>query len=231
MYFIHELTHEISFPDPNFASPEGLLAIGGDLSTERLICAYQNGIFPWYNKYEPIQWWCPDPRFVLLPESLIVHKSMQSLFKKQKFRVTFDQAFETVITNCGQIRRKGQRGTWITTEMRKAYIKLHQEGFAHSVEVWEGNEIVGGLYGICLGKIFFGESMFTKVTDASKYGFITLVRALQKTGYTLIDCQQQTKHLESLGAFAMDRKTFLQRLKENDAACQLWDHAKMTNND
>ncbi len=156
---------------------------------------------------------------------------MQALFKKQAFQVTYDQDFEAVITNCSQVKRRGQQGTWITRDMQKAYIKLHQEGYAHSVEVWEGQKIVAGLYGISLGKIFFGESMFTKVSNASKYGFISLVKALHKNGCNLIDCQQQTQHLESLGAIAMDRQSFLQRLKENDPYYPLWDTAKMTKYD
>lgn len=205
----------IEFPNPESAPKAGLLAYGGDLKPERLIKAYSLGIFPWFNEDEPILWWSPDPRFTLLPRDLIIHKSMKPLFNRSSFHVTFDHDFEAIINNCGAIKRTGQQGTWITDEMKTAYIQLHNEGYAHSVEVWQGNRIVGGLYGVALGKIFFGESMFSKVANASKYGFITLVRFLQQNQFQLIDCQQETLHLASLGAKPMDRSIFLKYLHEN----------------
>lgn len=204
------------FPNVEESSEEGIVAIGGDLSVERLILAYSKGIFPWYSDESPILWWSPDPRFVLFPSQLKISKSMRPLFNQNKFRVTFDQNFEEVIKNCQNISREDQPGTWITADMMKAYIKLHKKGYAHSVEVWLGKELVGGLYGVSLGKVFFGESMFAKVSNASKFGFITLVEHLKQKGFLLIDCQQETKHLESLGAVAIKRKDFIEFLNNND---------------
>ena len=216
MFEIIELdSHNLAFPDPNMATKEGLLAFGGDLSVNRLLSAYASGIFPWYSDNEPILWWSPNPRFVLLPNELVVHKSMKPLFNQSFFQVTFEHDFEYVINQCGKIKRNGQHGTWITKEMKAAYIQLFELGIAHSVEVWQQNKIVGGLYGVALGKIFFGESMFTTVSNASKYGFITLVRFLQKEHFKLIDCQQETLHLGSLGAKPMPRQIFMNYLKEN----------------
>lgn len=207
---------EIAFPHPELADRNGILAVGGDLSPERLLLAYEWGIFPWFNPNEPILWWSPDPRFVLFPDELRVSKSMRPYFNQQKFSVTFDTKFETVIRACQQIERDKQMGgTWITEAMVQAYCKLHELGYAHSVEVWEENEMVGGLYGISLGKVFFGESMFTEVSNASKFGFITLVQKLTRLGFTLIDCQQKTRHLASLGARSIDRALFLQYLEKN----------------
>lgn len=203
------------FPSVEFANPDGLLAMGGDLSVERLLDAYNHGIFPWYNASEPILWWSPDPRMVLFPENLKVSKSMSQLFKKETFQVTYNQDFLKVIENCAAIKREGQNGTWITEEIKDAYLKLHHLGIVQSVEVWQNKELVGGLYGIYLKekKIFCGESMFAKVSNASKYGFISYVRKLKAEGVRLIDCQIYTAHLNSLGANEIPRKEFLEYLK------------------
>jgi leucyl/phenylalanyl-tRNA--protein transferase len=211
------LKTDLWFPDVEESTEEGIVAVGGDLSVERLILAYSKGIFPWYSSDKsPILWWSPDPRFVLFPENLIVSKSMRPYFNQNKFQVTWDQNFEDVIINCQKIDREDQPGTWITSKMLASYIQLHKKGYAHSVEVWLGNELVGGLYGISLGKVFFGESMFAKVSNASKFGFISLVKQLKQKGFLLIDCQQETKHLESLGAAAIKRKDFIEFLKNNE---------------
>lgn len=202
-------------PSPELSEPDGLLAIGGDLSPERILNAYKMGIFPWYNEDEEILWWSPDPRFVLYPKELKVSKSMGALFKKEKFKVTYNEAFKDVIANCKNISRSGQNGTWITNEMEEAYIELHEMGIARSVEAWENDSLVGGLYGLLLGKIFFGESMFTTKSNASKYAFIHWVRTLEKQGVTLIDCQQESSHLQSLGARAISRKLFLKQLDQD----------------
>ena len=211
------LKTDLWFPDVEESTEEGIVAVGGDLSVERLILAYSRGIFPWYSSdRSPILWWSPDPRFVLFPENLIVSKSMRPYFNQNKFKVTWDQNFEDVIKNCQKIDREDQPGTWITSKMLASYIQLHKKGYAHSVEVWLGNELVGGLYGISLGKVFFGESMFAKVSNASKFGFISLVNQLKQKGFLLIDCQQETKHLESLGANAIKRKDFIDILNDNN---------------
>jgi leucyl/phenylalanyl-tRNA--protein transferase len=211
------LKTDLWFPDVEESTEEGIVAVGGDLSVERLILAYSRGIFPWYSSdRSPILWWSPDPRFVLFPENLIVSKSMRPYFNQNKFKVTWDQNFEDVIKNCQKIDREDQPGTWITSKMLAAYIQLHKKGYAHSVEVWLENELVGGLYGISLGKVFFGESMFAKVSNASKFGFISLVIQLKQKGFLLIDCQQETKHLESLGANAIKRKDFIDILNDNN---------------
>lgn len=208
---------ELVFPHPSLADPSGVLALGGDLRPERLLLAYQNGIFPWFNPGEEIMWWSPDPRFVLFPDELKVSRSMRPYFNQQKFGLTYDQAFPEVMQSCQTVDRlaQGQLGTWITEGMLEAYIRLHELGYAHSVEVWEGEELVGGLYGVALGKVFFGESMFAKRSNASKFGFISLVRRLKEEAYTLIDCQQETRHLGSLGARSISRAQFLERLEEN----------------
>ncbi len=203
------------FPDIEYTSEEGLLAVGGSLTEDRLMEAYSKGIFPWYDESQPILWWCPDPRMVLFPQKLKVSKSMKQLLKKEIFKVTYNEAFETVIENCAAIKRKGQLGTWITPEMKAAYTSLHKKGIAQSVEVWQDGKIVGGLYGLWLKhkKVFCGESMFAKVSNASKYGFISLVRKLQESDVKLIDCQVHTSHLESLGAEEISRNAFLEFLK------------------
>src|SRR5690349_2321691 len=210
MLFI--LDDNLSFPAPSVAEPDGLLAIGGDLSTERLLLAYRNGIFPWYEG-EHILWWCPDPRFILVPSELKVSKSMAQLLRRQTFEFTINKAFSEVISNCKAISRRGQDGTWITEEIREAYTRLHHQGYAHSAEVWQDGQLVGGLYGVRMGKMFFGESMFSKVSNASKYAFISYVRQLVSEDVQLIDCQVYTEHLESLGARMMSRQHFLQQLK------------------
>lgn len=206
----------LEFPAPELATPEGILAVGGDLSPARLLEAYAGGIFPWFNEGDPILWWSPDPRFVLFPDELVVSKSMRPYFNQKKFQVSFDKDFEGVMRGCQQSNRNGQSGdTWITEDMIQAYVQVHKLGYAHSVEVWQEGNLVGGLYGISLGKIFFGESMFARVSNASKFGFITLVQKLREKGFTLIDCQQQTQHLGSLGAKPISRKSFLNYLQEN----------------
>jgi len=206
----------LDFPDPQGANEDGLVALGGDLSPERLISAYDQGLFPWFNEGDPILWWSPDPRFVLFPSELKVSKSMRPYFNQRKFEVTYDSDFRAVITACQQMYRPGQGGTWITDDMLEAYCQLHRMGFAHSVEVWKNKELAGGLYGIALGRVFFGESMFAKASNASKFGFISLVRRLEKHGYTLIDCQQETQHLASMGGRGIPRPRFLQYLTDND---------------
>ncbi|HET7361417.1 MAG TPA: leucyl/phenylalanyl-tRNA--protein transferase [Salinimicrobium sp.] len=205
--------HE-AFPPVETTDENGLLAIGGDLSVARLTEAYQKGVFPWYDAPQPVLWWSPDPRMVLFPENLKVSKSMKTLLRKNAFQVSFNQDFEAVIQNCATVARKNQGGTWITQKMQDAYLQLHKKGLAHSVEVWQENQLVGGLYGIYLKekKIFCGESMFSKTSNASKYGFIKWVEKLTSEGIKLIDCQMYTPHLESLGATEIPRKEFLKYL-------------------
>jgi len=211
MYFV---TDKIEFPDVSEASAEGLLAVGGDLSPERLIHAYSNGIFPWFQDEEPILWWSPNPRFVLFPEGIKVSKSMKQVLKKDNFKVTINKAFKAVVENCATAKRNDQDGTWITEGMVNAYYRLHQLGYAKSIEVWQNDELVGGLYGIEItDSVFCGESMFAKVSNASKVGFITFI---QNSSYKLIDCQLHTKHLESLGAKNISRPAFLNFIKPHD---------------
>ena len=210
---MHFLTQKIEFPDVSEASADGLLAIGGDLSPERLLYAYSKGIFPWFQDEEPILWWSPDPRFVLFPKDLKVSKSMKQILKKDLFKVTENKAFKAVIENCAIAKRKDQNGTWITEEMKQAYLKLHHLGYAKSVEVWQNDQLVGGLYGIEINEnVFCGESMYAKVSNASKVGFITFI---QNSNYQLIDCQLHTKHLESLGAKHISRLDFIDYLKHH----------------
>ncbi|MFT3751261.1 MAG: leucyl/phenylalanyl-tRNA--protein transferase [Agriterribacter sp.] len=209
---IFALKNELIFPPVQLADPDGLLAMGGDLSVERLLLAYRSGIFPWYEGNVPL-WWSPDPRFILFPDELKVSKSMQQLIKKEQFRFTINQNFKAVIYNCKNIPRNNQQGTWITNEVEKAYTTLHEKGFAHSAEAWLGDELVGGLYGIRLGKVFFGESMFSKASNASKFAFIRYVQQLRSEAVALIDCQVYTAHLESLGANMIPREKFMQLLK------------------
>jgi leucyl/phenylalanyl-tRNA---protein transferase len=211
---IYRLTDQLVFPPVRLAEPEGLLAVGGDLSVERLLLAYRSGIFPWYEDGQPLLWWAPDPRFILFPERLKVSQSMRQVLNSGRFQATFDQAFGEVIAACAKIRRKGQGGTWITSEMRRAYVRLHKAGHAHSVEVWEGDRLAGGLYGVALGACFFGESMFARVSNASKCALIALVRTLRPRGLELIDCQVPTDHLASLGAEPIPRRQFMGLLRQ-----------------
>ncbi len=213
MYLLN--THELSFPDPREGDDEGLIAIGGDLSPERLLFAYSISLFPWYNTGEPILWWSPNPRLVLFPKDLKIAKSMRPYFNQAKFRVTFDTCFERVMRECGNKIRQQQEGTWISEDIIAAYSSLHRLGYAHSIEVWDEQDIlVGGLYGLSLGKVFFGESMFAHLPNASKFGFISLVKKLEARGFQLIDCQQQTPHLASLGASTITRDLFMEMLEK-----------------
>jgi leucyl/phenylalanyl-tRNA--protein transferase len=210
---IFRLDKRIIFPNPSLAEEDGLLAVGGDLSTGRLLLAYQNGIFPWYNDDTPILWYSPHERFVLFPDELKVSKSTRKLLRSGRFRVTYDQSFAEVIEACSTVNRKDQLGTWITADMKNAYIQLHGEGRAHSVEVWENEKLAGGLYGVQIGTVFCGESMFSKVSNASKVALISLCN----TGnYKLIDCQVYTEHLESLGARLISRDEYLRILQNNE---------------
>lgn len=207
------LSSDLIFPDYDEVNSEGMIAIGGDLSPERLILAYQKGIFPWFNEDDPIIWWFPHDRFVLFPENLHVSKSMKKVFRDQTFTYTENKAFREVITNCSKAYRKDQDGTWITNEMIDAYCKLNEMGIAKSIEVWQNNELVGGFYGIDMGDVFCGESMFAKVSNASKAGFIQFVAKYHKK-YKLIDCQVYTEHLASLGAVEIPSDVFLEYLEK-----------------
>lgn len=210
---LFRLTDELIFPPPDLAEENGLLAVGGDLSEGRLLLAYSKGLFPWYSEGDPILWWSPDPRLVLFPEGLKISRSLNQTIKKGVFKVTLDMAFEQVIRHCAFIHHEEDGGTWITGEMMNAYIGLHNSGYAHSVEVWFDEKLAGGLYGVSLGSAFFGESMFTKKSDASKVAFVTLVNQLMKWDFTLIDCQTPTAHLKRLGAQEIPRGDFLLMLK------------------
>jgi leucyl/phenylalanyl-tRNA--protein transferase len=210
---MHYLTKDLVFPSVSKASEDGFLAIGGDLSPERLILAYKSGIFPWFEEGDPILWWSPNPRMVLYFENLVVSKSMRNILNRDTFQVTFNQDFRGVISNCQKIKREGQHGTWITNEMIEAYCKLNELGIAKSVEVWQDDELVGGLYGVDLGNIFCGESMFSKVTNASKVAFIHWSRHLEANNYKLLDCQIYNPHLESLGCREISRDEFIEILK------------------
>jgi leucyl/phenylalanyl-tRNA--protein transferase len=213
---MYRLTNEIYFPPIETASSEGILAFGGDLSSERLLLAYQNGIFPWFNIDEPIIWWSPDPRMVLFFDELKISKSMRNILNRNVFKVTFNQDFSAVIRNCQKSNRIGQDGTWISDQMILAYEKLHELEKAKSVEVWQEEELVGGLYGVDLGHIFCGESMFSKVPNASKVAFISLVNQLKSSQYQLLDCQVYNEHLESLGCREIERDEFITILKSKD---------------
>lgn len=212
---LHFLNQEIVFPPVEEADKEGLLAIGGDLSTERLLLAYRKGIFPWFSEDEPPMWWSPDPRFVLFPSELKVSKSMLQLLRKDYFRFTVNEDFSSVIRNCQKTARPGQDGTWITKDIVDAYTHLHHLGYAHSAEAWKGDQLVGGLYGIRMGNVFFGESMFSLESNASKFAFIKFIQQLQHEGAVIVDCQVYTSHLESLGARMIQRKKFIKILEEN----------------
>jgi leucyl/phenylalanyl-tRNA--protein transferase len=212
MYF---LSKELFFPPVSNANLDGILAIGGDLSTERLLLAYKSGIFPWFEEGEPIYWWSPNPRMVLFLDELMVSKSMRNILNRNIFKVTFNQNFREVISNCQKIKRNGQNGTWITLDMIEAYCQLNELGIAKSVEVWQNDELVGGLYGIDLGHIFCGESMFSKVSNASKVAFIALANQLKSANYKILDCQVYNEHLESLGCREIPRDDFMELLKRN----------------
>ena len=212
MYF---LSKELFFPPISEANPDGILAIGGDLSPQRLLLAYKSGIFPWFEEGEPIFWWSPNPRMVLFFDELVVSKSMRNILNRNVFTVTFNQNFREVISNCQKIKRNGQNGTWITQDMIEAYCKLNEMGIAKSVEVWQNDELVGGLYGIDLGHVFCGESMFSKVSNASKVAFIALVNQLKDADYKILDCQVHNEHLQSLGCREIERDKFMKILNSN----------------
>ncbi len=210
LYFLGD---RLEFPDVDNANPDGLLAVGGDLSTERLLLAYRSGIFPWFNDDALILWWSPDPRMVLFPEKIKISKSMRKVIRENTFRLTQNTCFEAVMEACAKVERKGQKGTWITEKMKAAYLELFEKGYAKSFEVWKEDQLVGGLYGIDLGHVFCGESMFSLTSNASKFAFIKLAQQLQEKDYKLIDCQIHTEHLESLGAQEMPRTEFLEILE------------------
>jgi leucyl/phenylalanyl-tRNA--protein transferase len=213
-YYVPPLSkYSSTFPDPRYAPDEGLLAYGGDLSSHRLLFAYKKGIFPWYSKDDPILWWSPNPRLLLYPDNFIVRKSFRRVLRSGKFTVTFDKHFSEVITHCATVYREGQEASWIVDEIIEAYTRLHEEGFAHSVEVHYEGKLVGGLYGIAFGKAFFGESMFSLMSDASKVAFKALSDVLGSRGYDFIDCQMKTDHMVRLGAQVVERDIFLDALE------------------
>jgi leucyl/phenylalanyl-tRNA--protein transferase len=216
---IYRLSNDLAFPDPSLSEEDGLLAIDGDLSPERLFLAYTNGIFPWFSDEEPILWWSPDPRFIVYPKDVRISHSMKKTFKKNTYRVSFNTCFRDVISNCSNTRK--ETGTWITNEMVEAYCKLHELGFAHSIESWHGDNLVGGLYGVSIGKCFFGESMFSTMDNASKVAFITLSKVLEEKGFSLIDCQVHTNHLESLGGIYISRDEFLTLVEKGTSKAPL----------
>lgn len=207
------LTDRLEFPPVDKTDAEGLLAVGGDLSPERLLLAYQNGIFPWFNEDSLILWWAPDPRMVMQPSNIKISNSMQQVLRSGRFTLTKNTCFEEVLNQCAKVKRRGQNGTWITDDMKKAYLKLHQKGYAKSYEVKENDTLVGGLYGVDLGHIFCGESMFSLVSNASKFAFVKLAQELEEKQYRLIDCQLYTTHLASLGAEEIPRSEFMKILK------------------
>lgn len=210
---IYQLTDEIMFPNPELAEEDGLLAIGGDLRWERLLLAYCNGIFPWYSDDEPILWWCPKPRFIIKPNEVKISKSMKRVFNKGEFKVTFNNDFEGVISKCKELR-ENKEGTWITDDMKQAYINLFNKGFALSVEVYKGDNLVGGLYGVNIGRCFFGESMFSTETNASKVALISICKRLEEENYLFLDCQMHTNHLESMGGKFVSWEEFKIMLKQ-----------------
>lgn len=206
---IFRIPRQHVFPDPSLSDPSGLLGVGGDLDPERLLLAYRSGIFPWYEHGQPILWWSPDPRNVLYTRELVVPRALAKRIRQRRYRITLDRAFEDVITACSETPRPGQRGTWITSEMRTAYTHLHALGCAHSVEAWEGDTLVGGLYGVSVGRLYAGESMFSRAADASKVAFVHLVRQLEIWGVPMIDSQVHTAHLERFGAREIPRSEYL----------------------
>ncbi len=209
---VFRLTKTLVFPPADYAEPDGLLAVGGDLSSERILLAYQLGIFPWYSEHMPILWWTPDPRLVLFPDELRISRSLARVLRKGIFQVTVDRAFREVMLRCASVPRKEGEGTWIMPEMVEAYCRLHRMGYAHSVETWVHGELVGGLYGVAMGRVFYGESMFSQRTDASKVALVHLVSLLRRHGFEFIDCQVTTGHLIRMGARAISRSEFLARL-------------------
>ncbi len=209
------LTEELVFPPLENADEDGLLAVGGNLSVERLLLAYKKGIFPWYDSQQPIIWWSPDPRMVLFPSELKVSKSMKTVLNSNRFLLTKNECFDAVVANCADVKRHGQQNTWITSEMKFAYNELHKIGVATSYEVWESNNLVGGLYGVDLGHVFCGESMFSTVSNASKFAFIKMVQELKSKNYEIIDCQVYTNHLASLGAREISRNQFIKILQKS----------------
>lgn len=210
---VFALSEALRFPPPHLATPEGLLAVGGDLSRERLLLAYRMGIFPWYSDGEPILWWSPDPRLVLYPREFHISRSLARMFRRGDFAVTMDEAFEAVIRECAGVRCGTGEGTWIVPDMIEAYCGLHRAGFAHSVEAWQGQRLSGGLYGVSLGRCFFGESMFTRVANASKVALAALVAYLTAENFDLIDCQVTTGHLQRMGAREISREDYLNELQ------------------
>ncbi|MCB0515961.1 MAG: leucyl/phenylalanyl-tRNA--protein transferase [Bacteroidetes bacterium] len=208
------LGEDLIFPALHTATPDGLLAIGGDLRPQRLLLAYRSGIFPWFNDDEPILWWSPDPRCVLYPTQMYISKSLAKVIRQEQFFCTFDQDFETVIRSCSRIKRKGEHGTWITEDMFEAYVALHRLGYAHSVEVWaqDSGKLVGGLYGVSVGSVFAGESMFSRVSNASKVALAFLCKKVQKKNFAFVDCQIYNPHLGSLGAVEITRADFAAHL-------------------
>jgi leucyl/phenylalanyl-tRNA--protein transferase len=222
---VYRLGPELVFPDPEESEPEGLLAVGGDLAPERLLLAYASGIFPWYAEGQPILWHSPDPRAVLPPSALHVSRSLEKTLRRRKFEVRLDTAFADVIRACAEVPRRGAEGTWITTDMIRAYLRLHELGYAHSAEAWQDDRLVGGVYGVSLGGVFFGESMFTRRSDASKAAFTVLVRQLERWRFDLLDCQMRTPHLERAGAVLWPRAAFLEALVRSvgrETRCGRW---------
>ena len=212
---VYQLIPDIPlFPPAEEAEADGLLAVGGDLTKERLLTAYRQGIFPWYEVGQPILWWCPNPRLVLFPEELKISRSLRKVLRKHEFEIRFDSSFENVIKACADVRTKQGKGTWIIPEMQQVYTELHREGYAHSVESWLNGELVGGLYGISLGQCFFGESMFSTFSDSSKAALVALAGFSKQVGIKIIDCQMTTQHLLSLGAREIDRQSFLRKLNQ-----------------
>lgn len=209
---LFHLSQQLRFPSPGLASDEGLLAVGGDLSEQRLILAYRTGIFPWYSDGDPILWWSPNPRLVLFPEDFHISRSLKRVLKKQTFHITFDTAFRQVVAGCAG-RRTGAEGTWIVPEMAAAYQRLHHIGVAHSVEVWQDDALAGGLYGVSLGGSFFGESMFSRASNASKVALAALIRSVRKWDFDMVDCQVTSAHLLRMGAKEVSRKVFLEMLE------------------
>jgi leucyl/phenylalanyl-tRNA---protein transferase len=224
------ITKGARFPSPNTAlvEPDGLLCAGGDLSPATVVLAYRQGIYPWFSTGQPILWWTPDPRMVLFPSELKISKSLAKTIRQEKFAITFDRAFSDVIAGCAAPREDGG-GTWIVRDIIDAYTALHREGIAHSAEAWQGGQLVGGLYGVAIGKMFYGESMFSRATDASKVAFVHMVEKLKADGFELIDCQQQTRHLASFGARAIPRSEFLRRIADlikSDDSTSVWTDVK-----